>query len=746
MPRATHSVPHRLSTLPLIATLLLVWAPASVPVHAAPVAEDGADLDDDAETAGHLACRPSEESKALLDAFEVRFSSDCPEDPECRRERIVAAERLVAEHPDALFLHRNLQSVTRSLPEADQRESALEELRSRYARRAEQHPDDAAAHYLHARLLDGKEDKEARDAALLRSLEADPLFPWAHLERLRYQVLEIPGLRLDEAPESLRVFARQCPELATELLRFQGVITDEDFWRPRLPRLREAVGEEPPELQVEGYPRLWTLEFRLTPPTEHDGLRQQVREDLARLRSHRLTDSWSWWNALKDGYQITGGSDAVARLEEEAGEVAPCHFWTVGIRTRPWMPKIFPDDADPEDVREVWELTERWVEQCPDVPSYSSLRLHAAAKHPDVTDEQLRSAIDRHLESWEAQADDSRGDPPWNLAARLMLDRDLDPERSVELARKAVDAAVAEAAARPKFPNKPERMLLLDRQIALAMVSDVSTLLARAHMVAGDREAAERAIAEAERVLAEIETMEEEQEESVQIAVHSRAAASMYEALAKQSEKLDHAADAFAFYRRAAAFRPENQELAGHAERLWGELGGTDWGRKALAATPVGEGLKVADTVTGWQPRDEPFPDFELADLEGRTWTREDLAGKTVLVNVWATWCFPCREELPLVQKLGERLAGDPDRTVVTLNTDFSIGLVQPFMDEHGYGFPVLLAAEFFRSEFGQGIPQTWIVDPSGTVRLQSTGFNAGQAESWIEDVLGHLDAVNGGE
>lgn len=745
MPRAACPVPYRPSTPLLIATLLLVWPPFPVPVHAAPVAEDGADLDA-AETASHPACRPSEESKALLEALDGRFAPDCREDPECLRSRIEAAERLVAEHPGALFLHRELQDLVGSLPDEDERESARAELSSRYARRAAERPDDAAAQYLHARLLDGKEDKEARDAALERSLEADPLFPWTHLERLRYRVLEIPGLRLDETPESLRIFARQCPDHASELLRFQGAVTDEDFWRPRIPRLREALREEHPEGQVEGYPRLWNLEFRITPPSEHAELRARVREDLERLRGHRLTDSWGWWNALKEGFQITGDSDAVARLEEEAGEVAPCHSWTVGIRTRPWMPKILTGDPDPEDVRKVWELTERWVEQCPEVASYSSLRLNAAAKHPEVKDDQLRAEIDRHLENWEAQGDDSRGGPPWSLAARLLLDRGLDPERAVALARKAVDAAAAEAAAPPKFPNMPESMLLFQRQTALAMRSDVSTLLARAHMVTGDREAAEGAIAEAERVLAELEALEEERADDVQLATHPLAAAAMFEALAKQSETLDHPADAFAFYRRAAAVRPEKSELADHAERLWQELGGTKWGWKALAATAVADGLTVAEDTTGWQPRDEPFPDFELSDLEGHIWTREDLAGKTVLINAWATWCFPCREELPLIQELGERLAGDPDRTVVTLNTDFSLGLVQPFMDEHGYGFPVLLAADFFRSEFGQGIPQTWIVDPSGTLRLQNTGFDADQAETWIEDVLGHLDAVNGGE
>lgn len=691
----------------------------------------------------HPACWPSQETQALLEAFDQRlpFAPKCARDAACWQERIDAAEDLVAAHPDALFLHRRLQDLAGFAPTSEGQPSLLATFQARYARRAEERPDDAAAHYLHARLLSGEENADAREAALQRSLDADPLFPWAHLERLRLTLLK--AQRVDTAPESLRVFAEQCPGRAAEVLRFQGAVFDQSFWRPRIPELREALAAEAPPDQTGAYPHLWKLEFRLTPPNGHSELRKQVRRDLERLREHRQTDSMMWWQALEEGLQTVGDSDAVARLEEEAGEVAPCNLWTVHQRTGAWSPKIYRTEVDPQDVKEVWKLTERWVERCPRDLTYSALRVNAAARLPELTDEALEAEIDRHLAVWNAEEDRGAIAAPWALAARVLLDRGLDLERTVELAKKAVEAEETSEGMPEAFANMPESFQFQYSRMRLASRSEIWTLLARAHLANEDREAAETAIAEAERWLAELESLEQERADEVQIAFYPMTAASMLESLGKQSETLGHTADAFAFYRRAAVLRPQNEELAENAERLWEKLGGTGWGWKALAALPMAEGLTVAQEATGWEPRDEPFPDFELTDLQGRVWTRNDLAGRTVLVNVWATWCAPCRKELPLVQELSERLAEDSGKTVVTLNADASIGLVQPFLDENGYGFPVLLAAAFLKDAFeGLPLPQTWILDPSGTIRFHNMGFDLRRADSWMEDVLSRLETA----
>ncbi|MEO8661981.1 MAG: family 16 glycoside hydrolase [Bryobacteraceae bacterium] len=112
--------------------------------------------------------------------------------------------------------------------------------------------------------------------------------------------------------------------------------------------------------------------------------------------------------------------------------------------------------------------------------------------------------------------------------------------------------------------------------------------------------------------------------------------------------------------------------------------------------------------------------DFTLADLTGHTWTRSALSGKVVLVNFWATWCPPCRKEMPDLQVLQRRF-GDQGLVVLAVS-DEEAGKVSSYLDGKGYEFPILLdpagkAAEAFAVN---GIPKTFIFDRRGKLAAQS--------------------------
>ncbi len=106
--------------------------------------------------------------------------------------------------------------------------------------------------------------------------------------------------------------------------------------------------------------------------------------------------------------------------------------------------------------------------------------------------------------------------------------------------------------------------------------------------------------------------------------------------------------------------------------------------------------------------------DFTLTDLQERKWTLKSLRGKVVLVNFWATWCPPCRRELPDLDALDKRFR---DRGLVILAiTDEQASRVMPFLREQKIDYPVLLdPGQKVRQQLRvDGIPDTFIYDRQG--------------------------------
>jgi peroxiredoxin len=106
--------------------------------------------------------------------------------------------------------------------------------------------------------------------------------------------------------------------------------------------------------------------------------------------------------------------------------------------------------------------------------------------------------------------------------------------------------------------------------------------------------------------------------------------------------------------------------------------------------------------------------DFTLTDLEGQKWTLKALHGKVVLVNFWATWCPPCRKELPDLQSLSEKFK---DQGLVVLAiSDEDAAKVKPFVEQRKLTYPVLLdnGGEVAKEFSIEGIPKSFVYDRDG--------------------------------
>jgi len=220
-----------------------------------------------------------------------------------------------------------------------------------------------------------------------------------------------------------------------------------------------------------------------------------------------------------------------------------------------------------------------------------------------------------------------------------------------------------------------------------------------------------------------------------------------WQAVAKVAEAEQRKLDALTAYQTALAVRskgsPPPDELRDSTQRLWKELGGTDQGWKAYLARVDSKSKPESAEVASWNTKNTALAEFDLMDLEGRKWTVADLKGKVALINLWATWCGPCRMELPYVQKLREQLKDRKDVVILTLNIDEEVGLVEPFMKENKYTFPVLLGEAYADAQGVNSIPRNWVVAVDGKVMFEGIGFG-NDGEEWMKKAAQVIEKVKG--
>lgn len=179
--------------------------------------------------------------------------------------------------------------------------------------------------------------------------------------------------------------------------------------------------------------------------------------------------------------------------------------------------------------------------------------------------------------------------------------------------------------------------------------------------------------------------------------------------------------------------------------------------RKGNSRMPYGLALLfvVFVVVAAWFGRDsfkpviagEPAPAFTVTDMEGRRAALDQYAGKVVLLNIWATWCPPCREEMPSMQRLYESMEGT-DFEIVAVSVDAAEagqagwggnvgGDVAAFVQEYGLTFPILRdpSGEIADTYQTTGLPETFLIGRDGIIYKKVAGGTLWDDERYVAQI-----------
>ncbi len=519
-------------------------------------------------------------------------------------------------------------------------------------------------------------------------------------------------------PESIRAFTARCPQ-DVDVFQYIRRVEDIPTLRELTALFRHAVENRDTVGVAAVYPNLWAAEFRVANPKDFEQLRVQIRKDMDRIRKLDPTNI-NQHRSLAQGYELLGDSAAAESLRARK---APPRTYNSDLEAF----QKSHDFAAALSNGELLTATERWVKDWPQETNAWYWRLIAIDSKKDAAAADIVKAGEDLL------AVEARQTPAWNPnpyalhVAKVWENHDIRLRDCISLARQAI----AEMDREPKSID--------DRHSIDALVASYrqENGLAAAHrfqaygVIAGAARKLEDFPA-ADAVVAEMKSWFDS---------HPGNYVDPWNIYHKQAAQLAEAEqrkpDALAHYQMGR----HDEKTQAHALALWNQLGGTSEGFDLFWKRPDPPKIpSIATVALEWTKMEQSLAALHSPDLTGKIWTIADLKGKTTLINIWATWCGPCRDELPSVQKLYDQVKDRTDIQVITISTDENPGMLAPFLEKEHYTFPVLPAKTLVDDLVPElSIPRTWIVDSSGTLRAERVGYYAGD---WPDHMLEKLQSV----
>jgi len=634
------------------------------------------------------------------------------------------------------FLYKRLEDLTPGIPKPGI-------LASEFQQTLQQHPDDAGFLYLYGRSLIGKDTPQAI-VYLNRATEAAPKLPWTYLA-----LAEIYTSRnfKDEAKAIANIgeYRKLCPG-NLEGFRYLEKVKDAAETAEAARQLRAVLekAEDPDDGRY--WILLWAAEFRVAPSTEYDALRKRVAADVEHLKSRPEPRNRDLLIALADGYKLTRQTEAAGKVDMEFDPDQEAYkAYRAWEAKRKIMTRVTTTPEEHRvDMEDLSRAAVEWVKEWPLSGFAWQTRLTTLSFTANWSKEEMEKAGEEVLKADKARSIVWTYLPSRLRVAQTWVRYGIRPGDCVAMGESSLDQislgpAVASDLTAP--PNAAE--------IAAAQTYGFDTSVWDAMSVVVEGSVQLRDFGKARRMLTRMQQWlnDNQFKKDDSSSGYMRFQARYLHHAGEVAEAEGHKLDALGLYVRATAGGWRDPDAMEHARALWEGQGGTREGwdlavQRLAAPTPMDPSRYMVASATEfahWTKSGLALPEMKLRDVTGKMWAVTNFHGKITFVNVWATWCAPCREELPSVQKLYELVKGHPDIQMITLNADQNPGEVQPFLTEHHYTFPVVLARRYLEHFPGSfPIPQNWMVDRAGILQQKSVGFDTSIVD-WPKQMLEKL-------
>ncbi len=684
-------------------------------------------------------CDPNPSTLKVLEQLEVPEDLRLPA-AERQNQKIAVLRRALATAPNDVFLHEAYQRVRIAGLEIN-RQSVIAEYETLLAK----NPQDPAFLYLAANAQVGHQTKEAI-ANLERAINGAPSFGLPHL--LLAEIYSAKAYRDDsQVARHADRFAEVCPASVRSfsMLRWSK---DHDLIARTAARIRKNVAGRTDSEAVSAYATLWRLEAALQESNQQAENVKRMRADIDRLFAPEFPRNQAWLSTLREASFIQDGvRDASDRAQHEVAAV----YRHSGAAMQDAFAKaqgdnLYPKIADPEQISAFWHRY--WQAALLVAREFSgSQRMAGDAARGVIEDtsstqEQVGEVLALYRKALANDPDGFDTLPPWPIElASSLATREIRFEDIPELVF-AGFAAIERRSSPATYTDLRGAPEGLEQRRNLHYLFGFMPL-AEAYARLGRLDSAKDILLQIEEKLATMRPKDNAPGEAKSF--YAEMEAQFWFVSGLYAEKAGRKMDALVDYRNALSQFPPRRpspdrrdEVMASAQRLWKELGGTaqgwnDWAaHSSLATFDAGLGASSA-----WTKLAAASPALVLTDSLGHSWKPQELAKKTTFVTLWASWCGPCRAELPYVEKLYHHFHDRDDVAILALNVDDDSALMGKALAELKVSVPSVAARDFAYSMLPtMATPANWLITPGKTQMLTGEDSTLDQWLAVTTDVI----------